>query len=76
MANPCPVVHLSHYRHLPRPRFQATVGGAVSLTIGTGEHEREEWLDLPRARELLDELGDAILAAEWLVRVGKEAEGG
>lgn len=70
------VVVLSDRRQLPRPRVQPTIGGAVVVTLGTGEHEREEHLDLRQARALLDELADGIDMAEHLARVAKEAEGG
>jgi hypothetical protein len=71
-----PVVVLSDRRQLPRPRVQPTTGGAVHLTFGTGDHEREEHLELRDARALLNELADAIDLADHLARLGREAERG
>lgn len=67
------LVVLSDRRQLPRPRVQPTIGGAVVVTLGTGEHEREEHLDPRQARQFLDELADAVDLAEHLAREGRHA---
>lgn len=67
---------LADHRQAARPRVSATTSGSVILLVGTGEHEREEWIDLAGARALLDELADAIDAAEFLARVSREVTGG
>lgn len=69
------IIHLSDRRQLPRPRVQPTVGGAVVVTLGTGEHEREEHLDIRAARALLHELADAVDMAVYLAESARRGEG-